>query len=226
MQYISSGDSISLAIRKMTSFYSFNRSVSTVGKILSSWGKGVGLIDKNGHPCVHTFEPVNFVDIDSIRAEVERDAAIRLYLTEQLSVEIYSWLSHDEIEELVSSLKKHQSDARTSIGCAGRALEDILRRVASDSTLDVSKKHGINQIANYLYSHRDDSGQLLSSIHSKQYNTAQALGDIRNMAGHSKEAKTMERWDITMSGAVGYIHLTLSLIKSLYYYTKKKIYTF
>ena len=64
------------------------------------------------------------------------------------------------------------------------------------------------------------------SILPKQYNISQAAGDIRNMAGHSKEAKSMERWEMSSAGANAYTQLVVTLIKSLYYYVLQSRYVF
>lgn len=226
MQYVSSGDSTSIAAKKMSSFYMLNRSVDNIEKLLVAWGKGTGILDNSGKSCISEFQTFSFANVEELRTDSERDIAIRVYLTEALTAEVYAWLEHDEIEELVSGLKKYPTDPRGAIECAGRAFEDVLRRIARMHELDVSKQNGISQVANYLYSHRDVDGNLQSSILAKQYNISQAIGDIRNMAGHSKEAKTMERWDISILGAIGHIQIVVALIKSLYLYSTRGIYTY
>lgn len=226
MQYVSSGDSTINAAKKMSSFYTMNRSVENIERLLAAWGKGIGILDNNGKSCIPEFQAISFVDVEDLRTSSERDIAIRVYLTESLTAEVYAWLEHDEIEELVSGIKKCSTDPRGAIECAGRAFEDILRRIAHMHKLDVSKQNGISQVANYLYSHRDANGNLQSSILAKQYNISQAIGDIRNMAGHSKEAKTMERWDISILGATGLIQIVVALIRSLYLYSTRGVYTY
>jgi hypothetical protein len=226
MQYVSSGDSTSIAAKKMSSFYILNRSVDSIEKLLVAWGKGTGILDNSGKLCISKFQTFSFAKVDELRTDSERDIAIRVYLTESLTTEVYAWLEHDEIEELVSGLKKYSTDPRGTIECACRAFEDILRRIACIHELDVSKQNGISQVANYLYSHKDVDGNSQRSILAKQHNICQAIGDIRNMAGHSKEAKTMERWDISILGASGLIPIVVALIKSLYLYSIRGIYTF
>jgi hypothetical protein len=226
MRYVSSGDSTSIAAKKMCSFYILNRPVDSIEKLLVAWGKGTGILDNGGKSCICKFQTFGFANIDELRTNSERDIAIRVYLTESLTAEVYAWLEHDEIEELVSGLKKYLTDPRGAIECACRAFEDVLRRVACMHKLDVSKQNGISQVANYLYSRKDVGGNFQSSILAKQYHICQAIGDIRNMAGHSKEAKTMERWDVSILGASGLIQIVVTLIKSLYLYSIRSIYTF
>lgn len=226
IRYICSGDSPTVATRKTTSFFNCNRPVESIEKIFLIWGKGIGVLDADNQPCISMFHPIALENTEFLRSENEDDASIRLYLTETLTSEVFVWLDHAEIEELVSSLKKRATDPRASIECAGRAFEDVLRRIAMTQNLDTKKQNGISQVANFLYSHRDSDGKTYSSILSKQYNISQAIGDIRNMAGHSKEAKTMERWEISAPGAEAFAQMVIMLIKSLYYYTSHGQYIF
>ncbi|MEG2013712.1 MAG: hypothetical protein RR063_11005 [Anaerovoracaceae bacterium] len=226
LRYMAAGDSSTVAAKKMYSFYAFNRPVDNIEKVLVSWGKSVGILDNNNQICIADFNPTPIVNSKKLQTDSEYDGAIRLYIVEALSSEVYAWLEHAEIEEIVASYKKRLTDPRSAIECAGRAFEDVLRRISVMKNLDAKKQNGISQVANFLYSHRDSSGNISSSILPKQYNISQAIGDIRNMAGHSKEAKTLERWEITDSGALALTQLTLTMIRSLYYYTKKGTYAF
>lgn len=226
MQYITLGDSTLIASKKMSSFYKLNKAVDSVERILVAWGKGAGLLDNNGKSCISEFKILCSDNVEELRTESNRDIAIRIYLAEALTSEVYAWLEHDENEELVSSIKKYPTDPRGAIECAGRAFEDILRRIAFMRGLDVSKQNGISQVINFLISQSDANVNLHHLVHTKQHKISQAIGDIRNMAGHSKEAQTMERWDISITGAIGFIHITVALIKSLYLYSTHGVYTF
>lgn len=117
-------------------------------------------------------------------------------------------------------------DARGAIECAGRAFEDFLRRTASTVGVDVSGKNGIGQVINALYNNRNASGIIENKIHNKQSTIGSAIGDIRNMAGHSMEARTLERWDLTNNSAKLYIELVLATIQSIYSYTNDSTYIF
>lgn len=226
IRYIVSGDSPTIAIKKTSSFFTFNRPVESVEKLFLIWAKGIGILDNNNRPCVSVFQPIEFKNPEDLRTENRDNASIRLYLAETLTPAVYAWLDQSEIDELASSFKKGLTDPRSSIECAGRALEDVLRRIAIIKELDVKKQNGISQVANYLYSHRDSDGSIHSSILPKQYSISQAAGDIRNMAGHSKEAKSMERWEISSAGANAYTQMVVTLIKSLYYYVLQSRYAF
>lgn len=98
----------------------------------------------------------------------------------------------------------------------GRALEDVLKRTYVDllglDPQNLKKKNGISELGNYLYSQK--------LIHNKQYQIIMAQGNIRNMGSHGKEVVSMEKWDITSTGAMGKLFSTLALIKSLFHYVE------
>ncbi|MCM1501017.1 MAG: hypothetical protein NC124_21370 [Clostridium sp.] len=226
VKYLSYGDSSADAVRKLCSFYNFNIKQKAVETLFSNWGKGSGIIDGNGKV---VSAPLAFFDVNGLKQlkeEVSSDFNIRLYLINALTEKAYKWLNIDEIDELVTSILKYKNEPRIAMECAGRAYEDFLRRICLEVNLDAQKKNGISQVANHLYSSRDDLGNNISYIHSKQYNISQGLGDIRNMAGHSKEAKTMERWELSGIGALAMILTVITNIKSIYYYVLDGEYKF
>ncbi len=218
IKYLSYEDSCADAVRKISSFYNFNIKQKAIETLFSNWGKGSGILDSNGKVVSAPVAFFNTRDIKQMKEEVNSDFNIRLYLVSALTEKVYKWLNIDEIDELVTSILKYKNEPRIAIECAGRAYEDFLRRICSEVNLDAQKKNGISQVANHLYSSRDDLGNNISFIHSKQYNISQGIGDIRNMAGHSKEAKTMERWELSEVGALSLILLVIANMKSVYYY--------
>lgn len=74
----------------------------------------------------------------------------------------------------------------------------------------LAKKNGIIQLGNYLHENK--------AIHPKKHHIIIAIGTIRNMASHGKEAKSMKKWDISHAGGMGNLLLILSSIKSLFHY--------
>jgi len=164
--------------------------------------------------------------INTININLNEDMAIRLYISNILTTEVFSTLTSAEVGELVDAYKKCTTDARSAIECAGRAFEDFLRRIALIVKIDVSRKNGISEIINALYNNRDALNVNHNKIHNKQHNIGIAIADIRNMAGHSLEARTMERWDLTAHSAKMYVELVLSTMRSIYNYTQNSIYTF
>lgn len=226
LRYVASGATPKVAAQKVSSFFSFNRAIEGIEKLFVTWGKACNLLDLKHQVLISDFSPTDPLAENEMEANNSQDASIRLYLAQVLSPEVYAWLEQSEVNELVDSIKKRSLDPRSAIECAGRAFEDILRRIAVNEKLDTKKLNGITQVVNHLYSHRDAQGTQSSSIHSKQYNISQAIGDIRNMAGHSKEAKTLERWEISESGAISLVQLTITIIRSIYLYTIKGVFIF
>lgn len=149
-----------------------------------------------------------------------------MYISDILSTDIFSTLTLAEVEELVDAYQKCSTDARGAIECAGRAFEDFLRRIAPMIGIDVRRKNGIAEVINALYNNRNASNINYNKIHSKQQNIGVTIADIRNMAGHSMEARTMERWDLTTHSAKVYIKLVLSIMRSIHSYTYSPTYAF
>jgi len=192
-----------------------------------SWGTATGIftIAANVITLEETIRTQLSV-INTLNLNLADDMAIRINISDTLSADIFSTLTSAEVEELVDAYKKCSADARGSIECAGRAFEDFLRRIAPTVGIDVSRKNGIAEVINALFNNRDTSNVNHNKIHNKQQNIGLAIADIRNMAGHSREARTMERWDLTTHSAKMYIELVLLTIRSIHSYTQSSTYTF
>lgn len=84
---------------------------------------------------------------------------------------------------------------------------DYQHWITPRQAVEMASLGGANGI---LYAYRDDLGTAYSFIHTKQRDISQAIGSIRNMAGHSMEAKSMERWELSLTAAIGKILTTIS----------------
>lgn len=228
IQYHLNDESIEEASRKVYSLYHFEGKNDVFLKdIFMTWGITVGVFTKSDDGFLIAESIRNqLVDITPISLSLDDDMAIRIYISNILGGEVFSALSSVEIEELVNGYKKCESDARGAIECVGRSFEDFLRRISMTVGVDVSGKNGIGQVINALYNYRNNLGLLDNKLHNKQASIGAAIGDIRNMAGHSLEARTMERWDLTSHSAKVYIELTLSTIKSIHEYVQNSYYIF
>jgi hypothetical protein len=218
LRYISAGDSPNVAVRKMSSFFNFSNKLDFVEKIFVIWGKATKIFNADGSLVDNNFNIESKELLGKLETDVVNDFELRMFLISNLTEEVFNWLRHDEVEELVDAFSKYSSDPRNALECSGRAYEDFLRRIANYLKVDVTKQNGITQVANTIYAAKDDKGQLLKLIHSKLYEVSVAIGSIRNMAGHGKEAKTMERWEISSSSSFGYILTVIASIKSIHYY--------
>ncbi|MBS3949778.1 MAG: hypothetical protein KGZ53_03840 [Peptococcaceae bacterium] len=219
IQLCLSGCSVTDATRKTYALHRFEGEKLTVFRsMLISWGQRLGLfsIDRNQE------EITLAADVDEARHEfgpmrLDSDIAARLMIAEILGPDAHAFLMDDETEELVRACRAANSDPRGAMECAGRAFEDVLRRLALIVKVDVSKANGISQVASSLYNNKLE-GTLDNKIHSKHLDICVALGSIRNMAGHSKEARTMERWTLGPHAAVAHLRMVLCAIRSLHAY--------
>lgn len=224
LRYVTNGDKSDTAARKLSSLYTFNKTPVQISQLLQTWAKGVGFLDSKGN--IINIDP-NFNDmtmVNKLSKEVFEEVNISLYLLDCLGEDVFKWLIHDEIEELKKSILIFRDNPREAIQCAGRAFEDVLRRIAIELNADPSKQNGITQVANFLYSNTDNSG--IPLIHAKLKNISLAVGDIRNMAGHSKEAKSMERWELSPTAALGCVLTSIATIKAIYYFSKNSKYNY
>ena len=192
-----------------------------------SWGMSTGIFTYDSNK-IFLEERISSQLLVSTTADfnLDDDMTIRLYISNILGAEFFSSLSSAEVGELVDAFKKCTNDSRGAIECAGRAFEDFLRRVASQAGVNVSTKNGIGQVINALYNNKDAAGNIDNKIHNKQASIGSVLGDIRNMAGHSMEARTLERWDLTYHSAKNYVEFVLAEMRSIYGYTLNSKYIF
>lgn len=228
VQYYLNDASIDEAARKVYVLYGFEgKNAAFLRDLFVTWGSSIGILmkEESGFAVIKTIES-QLTAMNPISFSLDEDMAIRIYISDILGAEVFSTLVSAEIEELVNGYKKCETDARGAIECAGRAVEDFLRRVSLYVGVSVSGKNGIGQVVNALYNNKDSKGVLDNKIHSKQLSIGVAIADIRNMAGHSLEARTMERWVLTSHSAKIYIELVLSFIKSIHEYVYKKQYVF
>ncbi|MEA4963809.1 hypothetical protein [Lutispora sp.] len=228
IQYHLNGTTLEESARKVYVSYRFEgKDHSFLKDLFISWGTTTGIFTHTANDIIleETIR-TQLSEINTLNINLDDDMAIRIHIGNILSADIFSTLSSAEVEELVDAYIKCSIDARGAIECAGRAFEDFLRRTASIVGVDVSGKNGIGQVINALYNNRNASGVLKNKIHNKQLSIGAAIGDIRNMAGHSMEARTLERWDLTTHSAKMYIELVLSTMRSIHSYTQDSTYTF
>lgn len=226
LNYHLNGDNFDDSARKVYTFYCFSGGNYTfLRDMFLAWGISLELFWIEDSTIVLGDSIIECLDVISdLNLNLDDDLAIRLYISNIVSADIFRTISNHEIEELVDAFKKYKIDPRGAIECAGRAFEDFLRRMSIIATVDVTTKNGIGQIINALYNNKNGSGILVSKIHNKQSSVGSAIGDIRNMAGHSLEARTMERWDLTQHSARAYIEIVLSTMRSMYLYITEGTY--
>lgn len=218
LKYLKHGDTAEIAARKLCSLFSLNRDSKTIAKLLFNWSKNCELINSKGEVL---FDNSDLQDHQLLNlSELLDDVKAKMYIVDILGDDIFSWLKTDEIEELENAILRYKQDPRNAIACAGRAYEDVLKRISIEiigiDSKNIAKMSGISQLANNLHS--------LSSIHPKQQHISMAIGSIRNMASHGKDSSSMEKWELSPTAAICNVLMTLVSIKSMFHYVKSKKY--
>lgn len=228
IQYHLNGTTLEDAARKVYVSYKLEgKDYNFLKELFVSWGINTGIFSYTDNSIILEERIMSqLTENNTININLDDDMAIRLYISDILGAEVFATMSSAEIDELVDAYKKCDDDARGAIECVGRAFEDFLRRTASRVGVDVRNKNGIGQVINALYNYRNSLGDVESKIHNKQSTIGSAIGDIRNMAGHSLESRSLERWQLTNHSAKLYIELVLSEIKSISKYTENSSYVF
>lgn len=215
---VGKGNSPENAARKTSIIYSIRDKFEIVRGTLLGWGAYAEIfeIDKKGKPKLKIeTEKLEAEYLKELIEALESDIKARIYIAGKLTDEVFGYLNHDEIEFIISAIRKHGDDPRSAIEHVGRSFEDFLRRLGVDKDQEerMSQCKGIGQIA--------DSLKALKLIHEKHYRLCYFINAMRLAAAHSKEAATMISWTIRPESAVETILITLTGIRSIYFYSFK-----
>ncbi|MBU7047658.1 MAG: hypothetical protein HXS54_14585 [Theionarchaea archaeon] len=213
------GNTINESTRKLKTIYSLDLNQKEIRAALLNWGQYAQIFDYDSS----TDEIKLNVDLENSEVQylrellgsLDSEIKTKIYLTDKLTEYVYGYLEDDEIEHLTRALMNHERNPRNSIADSGRALEDFLRRILHKKGYDVSNFQGITNIAEYIGSKER------KIIHEKQKKILMGLAAIRNLASHNKDSKILESWKISPDFAIEVILITISLIRSLYYYIER-----
>jgi hypothetical protein len=220
VQFCMNDNAPSEAARKVFTLYDFEGKDSEMLKdLFLAWGISTGIFKVKADK-LELEDSIDTVykKLGTPAFSLDDDMAIRIYIAERLGTELSVLIDPVDIGELTDAFKKYRTEPRDAIGCAGRAFENYLRRLAIPLEVDVVKKNGITQIIEALQSNR--------KIHSKHNSVGIGIGAIRNMSGHGVDPKDLEPWELIPSSALAYIELVISTIRSLHLFTKKSFLTF
>lgn len=205
--------------RKLKIIYSLDLNEKDIRFALLNWGQYAQIFDYDRSSDKIVFnidlEELEVLHLKELLESLDAEVKTKVYLADKLTECVYGYLDSDEIEHLTRALMNHERDPRNSIDDAGRALEDFLRRFSFDHNHDVSSFQGITKIAEYIGSKN------ARMIHEKQKKILVGLAAIRNLSSHSKDRELLESWEISPEFALEAILITISVIKSLYYYVKE-----
>lgn len=213
---LSKGDTIEDAIRKIKVIYSLPTSEKNIRFALLNWGSYSELFEYNEKNNIVNLkfpaEELSTEYLEKLIESLKSDIKTRVYLAEKLTEKVFGFLKPEEIEFFVKALQEHEKDPRNAIDDAGRAMEDYLRRLATDKGYDVSDKNGISEIAQVI------GGQNSKLIHVKHLHICNCLGAIRVAAAHGKDKSTMEIWKISPDLAIETILLMMSAVRSIHFF--------
>jgi hypothetical protein len=220
VQFCMNDNSTSAAARKVFTLYNFDGKDSEMLKdLFIAWGTATGIFKvKADKIALEDSIDTEYKKLGSPDFTLDDDMAIRLYIADRLGTELSVLMEPVDIRELTDAFKKYRTEPRDAIGCAGRAFENYLRRIAVPLEVDVVKKNGITQIIGAMQGNR--------KIHSKQNSVGGGIGAIRNMSGHGVDPKELEPWELLPQSALAYIELVISTIRSLHLFTEKSLLTF
>jgi hypothetical protein len=216
---IGRGNDIQAAIRKIKVIYKIPSSEKDIRAAFLNWGQFSGIFsyDKEKNTTVLKVDVggLSLKYLKSLIESLDHEIKTKIYIADKLSENVFGYLKHDEMEFFIKALRNHEKDPRNAIEDAGRAFEDFLRRIATENDIDVSNLNGISEIAQMIG--RKKTGL----IHSKHLNICLGLGAIRAIAAHSKDKKTLEKWEVNSDLALEAILMMLSTIRSIYLYVKE-----
>ncbi len=143
--------------------------------------------------------------IEGIKSSLQNKLYANNFVKENLG-HCLRYVSEQVLDELSSAIKEIPNDNEESINATGRALEDFLR-INLATEVDLTGCSGIAEIANELNRH--------PTYPKKLNNLCIGLSSIRSMGkAHGSDKLLKIKWSITEPSAIGYILMTLSVIKS------------
>lgn len=141
------------AARKISVIYNIQASPDVIEKTLIEWGKYAEIVEVGTKGQVSLkieTEKLSAEYIKELLEAMEHDIKARVYIASKLGEKVFGYLKHDEIEFLVTAIRKHQQEPRNAIDDSGRAFEDFLRRLGTDCKLDMSSCKGIGELSEHL----------------------------------------------------------------------------
>lgn len=216
---LSRGNSLKDSARKIKVIYDIDTNEDVIVTSLVGWGEYAGIF-KREKGKVELFietEKLSAEYIQELLEAMKNDVKARMYIANKLGEDVFGYIKQDEVDLLVKAIREHNSDAKTAIDVAGQAFEDFLRRIATDNAIDVSSCTGIQQIADSI---------LNKLITPKHHEICKAINSFRIAAGHNKDRKSLEKWELNPDAAIECILLSLTTIRSIHNYIFKKIQMF
>lgn len=218
IDFMNKGDAPSKAIQKVIEIYEIKRKSKDVLWSFQNWGVFSGIFKNKNFELsesIKTLKPSKIAELDLLDNELKAKIWVKKVLENA-----YDYLK--EHESLIKSILNTKNDPRDSIKLAGEVLEDILRKIAMDKKVDVSKKNGISEIAEELRENKIIASKHIGILKGIQVfldrDIFDNLSSFRNMAHHSIDKYEMKKWELSEELALSYVIQVILCIKSLYYY--------
>jgi hypothetical protein len=206
------GESVRDATRKAAVLLGLDAGASDKFKVLIRLGRDLGVLAGDGAKL--TLAPVLVPGRTSEVAivklgDVESEAKARLFNARWLGRTANNLLDETDRQLLCDALLEHESDPRGSADSSGQALEDFLRELAASKGYagEAKKTNGASQLVALLVSK--------GLIHSHHQKLVDAVSTVRNATAHRKDKKTLTPWEITPTGALAALTMTLTAIRSI-----------
>lgn len=135
--------------------------------------------------------------------------AAQLALRETMGPGAYGRLERNERDRLGQALNNVVASPEKACEDAGKAVENYLRLVARDASVDVSACNGLAQVADSL------AAKGVGIIRPQHRVLAHEIAMCRNSSGHDRDKVTLTSWDKTPAFARANVLLAARLIASV-----------
>ena len=217
---LAKGNTLEDATRKIKVIYDIDSNPSIIKTSLVRWGEYSEILKKEEDK-IKLFIKTDELSVEYIKElleSMENDVKARIYIANKLGEDVFGYMKQDEVDLLIKAIREHNSDAKISIDVAGQAFEDFLRRLATDKAINAGSCTGIQQLA--------DSILHKKLITSKHHEICKAINSFRIAAGHNKDKKSLQKWELNPDAAIECILLSLTTIRSIHNYVFKQIQMF
>ena len=224
ISFISKGDEPIRAIQKIVEIYDIKRKPKDVLWTFQNWGIFAGIFKNKNFELSESVKPLKPSKIVELEEVLRNELKIKIWIKEIIQ-DSSTYLTNEEYESLIRAIMDVKENPRNSIKLAGEVLEDILRKIAKDKKVDVSKKNGISEIAEELRKNKIIASKHIGILKGIQVFLDRDIFDnfssFRNMAHHGIDKSEMKKWELSEELSLSYIIQVLLCIKSLYYYVIK-----
>lgn len=210
------------AARKLATIYAIQDNTDDIKTTFTGWGNYADVLESDRKGSIKLKVETPKLEAEYIRdllAALENDIKARIYVGNKLTEDVFGYLHQDEIELVISAIRRHADDPTTAVEHVGKAFEDFLRRIGIEKNQGpaISQKNGIGGLAGVL----KDQG----IIHEKLFDMCSYVNTMRIASAHHKEKGTMIVWNIRPDAAIETILVALTAMRSIFLYAFRQQYS-